>query len=127
MKKSITTFLCALLAGLFFVGCAPQAMYYYGNYSQTLYSFKKTMNEKTLTRHTQELEKIIKESKKRNLPVPPGIYAELGYIHYKAKKTKDAAALFQKESALYPESRVFMDRLIKNMDMAGNGNKGASN
>lgn len=105
--------LAGLLVSILFAGCAPQSMYNYGNYSQTLYSFEKNQNEETLLIHKQELEKIIAESEAKNLPVPPGIYAELGYINLKAnQKSPEAIKLFQVEAQLYPESKHLMERLI---------------
>ena len=104
------TVLCCLVSA----GCAPQKMYYFGNYSNTLYSFEKNQNDESLLKHKQELETVITESESRNLPVPPGIYAELGYINLKSNNnSKEAIRLFQAESQLYPESRHLMDRLIQ--------------
>ncbi len=105
--------LITLLPNILFIGCASQKMYYYGNYSKTLYSFEKNQNEETFAKHQQELEKIIDESKVRNLPIPPGINAELGYIYLKANDSQKAIDLFKTESELYPESKHFMDRLIQ--------------
>jgi hypothetical protein len=101
--------LCCLAAA----GCAPQKMYYFGNYSNTLYSFEKNQNGESLLKHKQEIETVITESELRNLPVPPGIYAELGYLNLKSNNSKEAIRLFQSESQLYPESRHLMDRLIQ--------------
>ena len=104
--------LCCLAAA----GCAPQKMYYLGNYSNTLYSFEKNQNDESLLKHKQEIETVITESELRNLPVPPGIYAELGYINLKSNNSKEAIRLFQAESQLYPESRHLMDRLIQSAE-----------
>lgn len=112
MKRKLIIF-TVFLTGIFFIGCMPQRMYHYGNYSQTLYSYEKNQNEEALINHKQELEKIISESTVKNLPVPPGIYAELGYINLKANNSKEAIRLFQIESQLYPESKHLMDRLIQ--------------
>lgn len=112
MKKNSFLFV-GFLTSIFFAGCMPQKMYYYGNYSQTLYSFEKNQSEETLVNHKQELEKVISESEIRNLPVPPGIYAELGYINLKVNSSQEAIRLFQTESQLYPESKHLMDRLIQ--------------
>ncbi len=105
----LITVLCCLVS----TGCAPKKMYYFGNYSNTLYSCEKNQNDKSLLEHKQELETIITESESRNLPVPPGIYAELGYINLKSNNSKEAIRLFQGESQLYPESKHLMDRLIQ--------------
>ena len=103
------TVLCCLVSA----GCAPKKMYYFGNYSNTLYSFEKNQNDESLLKHKQEIETIITESESKALPVPPGIYAELGYINLKSNNSKEASRLFQAESQLYPESRLLMDRLIQ--------------
>jgi len=95
-------------------------MYYFGNYSKTLYSFEKNQNEESLLKHKQELETIITESESRNLSVPPGIYAELGYINFKSNNFKKAIKLFQTESQLYPESKHLMDRLIQSATSRNN-------
>jgi hypothetical protein len=112
MKGKLIVFL-VFLTSILVVGCAPQRMYHYGNYSQTLYALEKNQNEETLINHKQELEEIISESVDKNMPVPPGIYAELGYINLKANNSKEAIRLFQTESQLYPESKHLMDRLIQ--------------
>ncbi len=112
MNRKLIVFV-VFLTSILFAGCMPKQMYYYGNYSQTLYAFEKYQNEETLVNHKQELEKVISESEVRNLPVPPGIYAELGYINLKANNSQEAIKLFQTESQLYPESKHLMDRLIQ--------------
>jgi len=104
-----------LVASLFFLGgCAAtvtEAGYYWGDYSQTLYKYTKDPNETTLAAHVEELEDIISTSDEKGLKVPPGIHAELGYI--KAREGNDALAMghYEKEMSLYPESRLFLERL----------------
>ena len=104
-----------LVASLFFLGgCAAtvtEAGYYWGDYSQTLYNYTKDPNQTTLAAHVEELEDIISTSDEKGLKVPPGIHAELGYI--KARQGNDALAMghYEKEMSLYPESRLFLERL----------------
>ena len=112
MKRRLILFV-VFLTGTLSVGCVPQQKYYFGNYSQTLYATQKYQNEASYIKHTQELETVISESEERNLPVPPGIYAELGYINLKTNNSKEAIRLFQIETQLYPESKHLMDRLIQ--------------
>ncbi|MCB2183107.1 MAG: DUF4810 domain-containing protein [Desulfobulbaceae bacterium] len=119
MKRKILL-LVVFITSAFFGGCAPQQMYYLGNYSKTLYSLEKNQTEEALINHKQELEKIVAESKVRNLPVPPGIYAELGYINFKANNSQEAIKLFQTETQLYPESKHLMDRLIQSAEAKEN-------
>jgi len=101
-------FLCLAI-----IGCAEKRMYYFGDYSQTLYSLEKNQTEDSLVAHQQELEKIITESGKQNTPVPPGIYAELGFILVKNNQPKEAIPFFQAEAKQYPESSLLMKRLVQ--------------
>jgi hypothetical protein len=126
MKRKINLFVLFLI-GIFFAGCAPKQMYYFGDYSKTLYAAEKYDTEKALVKHKQELEEIVSESEARNLAVPPGIYAELGYINLKANNSKEAIRLFQTESLLYPESKHLMDRLIQSANARESTEPSASN
>ncbi|MDB6082707.1 MAG: hypothetical protein JWN43_588, partial [Gammaproteobacteria bacterium] len=45
--------------------------------------------------------------------VPPGIYAEYGYLQLQQGKNSAAVELFKQEESHWPESKVFMDRMIK--------------
>lgn len=116
MNKASITFVVATLLAL--AGCqtVTPAGYYWGNYSKTLYNYTKAPSEETLAQHSTELERIVAESTERNLRVPPGIHAELGYI--KARRGDNALAMahYQSEMQQYPESRQFLERLTAPAD-----------
>ncbi len=121
MSKNILLFATVALLLSFIGGCATSTpMYYWGDYSDTLYQRKKNPGEETLLEHMQVLEKIVEESKARNLPVPPGVYGELGYLYLKQNKPKEAIAHFELEEKTYPESGVLMQRLIQKAEAATN-------
>lgn len=109
IRKSILLTLLPII--ILATGCAPKRMYYWGDYSETLYAYRKYPNEETLLKHKQMLESIIEESNKGNTRVPPGVYAELGYIYLKENNNKEAIKYFHLEEEIYPESKVFMQRL----------------
>jgi hypothetical protein len=119
MKKTV---MLLLVSTVFTVcGCAPQPMYNWGNYSNTLYHFRKDANDDTRDKHMAELESIIKGSNEHAQRVPPGVYCELGYMHAKKGDKSQAFELFALEKTTYPESTHFVDRLvesIKNIDDA---------
>ncbi len=85
-------------------------MYYWGDYSRSLYKLKKEPNDENLIKHKQELENIIENSKSMTLRVPPGVYAELGYIYFKQNNDKLAFQYFNMEETIYPESKILMIR-----------------
>ena len=113
MKSNTTKIMLSLMTLLFFFGCsAKKQMYYWGDYSDSLYHSKKEPGVKSLTKHKEVLENIVEESKNRNLRIPPGICAELGYLYAANNNTRKAVELFQMEKQTYPESTIFMNRLI---------------
>lgn len=108
-------FLTSVVLGSFLLtGCATQvteAGYFWGNYSTTLYDYTKSPSEETLEAHVTELREIIEASDERELKVPPGIHAELGFMLSKQGKDELAPQHFAQEIELYPESRIFIERL----------------
>ena len=114
MIFKIVIALVALGFSMINFGCATQQqMYYWGDYSDTLYDVKKDPGVESLAKHKEMLENIVEESEKRNLRIPPGVCAELGYIYALQNNTKTAISLFEREKQIYPESTIFMDRLIQ--------------
>jgi hypothetical protein len=105
-------------------GCATQQpMYYWGDYSNSLYCCRKDSTDENLLKHKEILENIIEESGKRNLRVPPGVCAELGYIYFRQNKNQEAMKYFELEERTYPESKVLMDRLTQAAKAKGEQNK----
>jgi hypothetical protein len=95
-------------------------MYYWGNYSSSLYRLKKTPNDENLAEHKEVILKIIEESTQKNVHVPPGIYCEYGYILLKEGKNKEALEYFTLEEQTYPESVVLIQKLKTNIDNKNN-------
>ncbi|MBC8321490.1 MAG: DUF4810 domain-containing protein [Bacteroidetes bacterium] len=105
-----------LLLILLIVGCAPQTMYYWGNYSNTLYKYKKDATPEMLDKHKTELLDIISKSNEKGLRIPPGINAELGYIFLLQEQNDQAMVYLNKEKSTYPESTKFIDDLLNNLN-----------
>lgn len=108
----LNAIVCLLAIGIL-SGCTTvsDAGYYWGNYSNTYYNYTKDPSDKTLAAHIAELENIITKSDEMELKVPPGLYAELGYIRERQGDASVSASYYQKEMELYPESKTFMQRL----------------
>jgi hypothetical protein len=106
---------------LIVVGCGTisKDTFYWGNYSTTLYDFKKNPGEETLDAHKKALLSIMEYSAKNNKAVPPGLNAEYGYILLKEGSEEEGLKYLDKEIELYPESTTFMTR-IKNEYYKGN-------
>lgn len=106
-------FVCLLLT--LFVGCAPKTMYSWGNYDNALYDYYKNPTE--LEEFRMDLDKIISRAEIRG-NVPPGLYAEYGYVLFEQKNYRQAIMFFEKEKTLWPESVVIIDKMIENANKA---------
>ena len=92
--------------------CAkPPVTYYWGDYSATLYDAKKSPTAETLQKHKDALVQIIQESNRQSLRVPPGVYAEYGYLLLKEGNTTEGVKYLDLEAETYPESKAFIERV----------------
>jgi hypothetical protein len=108
MKKIAVVSLLVLVIS----GCAVnQDMLYWGNYSATLYDYKKEPSDKTRAAHVESLEDIIAKSTKRGTRIPPGVYAELGHMYIEKGSVEKGAQYLQMEVDTYPESQKFISTL----------------
>ncbi|MFT4553907.1 MAG: hypothetical protein ACI9S8_002552 [Chlamydiales bacterium] len=117
MKNKLSCLL-ALLIFLSVTGCIPRD-YLLENmqkHSQSLYTYKALPSDKTLAAHKKVLLGVIESSKNHNMLVPPGIYAEYGYYLLKENQLGEAEKYFLLEKGIYPESGVFMDRMIQSIE-----------
>lgn len=112
------TKLVFLSLALIFTGCTTvsEAGYYWGGYSNSYYKLIKNPGEESRMEHENNLRKILEVSKERDLRVAPGIYAELGYLVSLRESNEEAAAYYESEINLYPESRLFLERLTAGND-----------
>ena len=59
---------------------------------------------------------IIKKQNGTRGMIPPGLYADYGYVLIQSNKIEEGKLMLQKEVELYPESKVFIDRILKMLE-----------
>lgn len=91
--------------------CAPQTKYSWGGYEGALYSYYKNPTEAKGT--AEVIAKTIADAEGKGKKVPPGLYAEYGYLQLELGGADAAIASFEKEKAAWPESAALMDNMIK--------------
>lgn len=101
----------AVLGLLLLAGCA-QTMYRWGGYDETLYNHYK--NPQDRQEFVEHLSLVISDAESRGARVPPGCYAEFGWALYEEGRGEQAVVYFAKESKFWPESRVLMEKLVRN-------------
>lgn len=109
-----------VLVGSLLVGCAepgpkPPA-YAWGNYEGLLYDMYAKPGEATPEAQIEQLSASLEQGENAGRRAGPGVYAHLGYMQYLTGNLDAARSAFQRERALYPESSVFMDGLLKQLE-----------
>ena len=105
-----------IVAGAIFLnGCAnePKPLYNWDGYQQTVYQHYQ-QTETSPQEQIDTLKKNIEASKAKGLTVAPGLHAHLGLLYVTTGAVDLARTEFKTEKALYPESAVYMDFLMKN-------------
>ena len=105
--------LLALLVLL--TGCAAPTTYLWGHYEGVVYATYAAPGAMPPERQIELLERDYQEARSQDKPVPPGFHAHLGYLYYQIGRTTEARREFETEKAKFPESAVFMDRLLANL------------
>ncbi len=110
MKSAIVT---VVLAFLFLAGCksSEESIFYWGDYSETLYDLKHEPNDSTLATHQSQLFLIISTAPEEGKKIPPGVCAEYGYLLLKNGSKEEGVKYLDQEVSLYPESETFIKRL----------------
>ncbi|MDD5141645.1 MAG: DUF4810 domain-containing protein [Verrucomicrobiales bacterium] len=106
-----------LLAGLLVLagGCSTPTVYYWGHYENLIYASYAAPGKIPPEMQVEQLEADYQKARSANKPVPPGFHAYLGYLYSELGKMDQARQEFETEKALFPESAVFMDRLLANL------------
>jgi hypothetical protein len=98
-----------------FAGCqspGPQTIYVWGHYEDLIYTSYAEPGKAPPEMQVEKLEEDFQKARAANRPVPPGFHAHLGFLYYQLGKIDQAHQEFQTEKANFPESAVFMDRLL---------------
>src|SRR5438445_4860374 len=92
------------------VGCAQPSIYHWGKFEDGLHDRYVNQNHDQADAYLLE---TIGAAEQQNLRVPPGAYADYGFLLFKRGDRAGAIAYFEKERLLFPESSAFMTKLIE--------------
>jgi hypothetical protein len=98
-------------------GCAtqPRTIYSWGNYEELIYASYVSPQDLPAEKQVEVLEKDYQVARSTNLRLPPGWHAHLAALYFELGKPDQARQELLTEKAEFPESAVFVDRLIANL------------
>jgi hypothetical protein len=95
-------------------GCAkrPQTLYYWGDYQGQVYAYLQHAEAGAVAKQLVVLEKDEQKAKAENRALSPGYHAHLGLLYFRQGQVEKAAEQFEIEKTNFPESAIFMDRML---------------
>jgi len=110
LKNRVIYVLCC--ATILMLGCkTTEPMYYYGNYSEAVYSYFKA-DETPVSQQISILEEVIAQAQGKGRLVAPGVHAHLGMLYFERGNNDQGINHFEHEKTLFPESAAYIDFLI---------------
>lgn len=112
MSLQIKGIFSLLMVTILISGCkTTEPMYYYGTYSEAVYSYFKA-DKISVSEQISILEQIIAQAQGKGKPVAPGIHAHLGMLYFESGNNDQGINHFEREKALFPESTAYIDFLM---------------
>lgn len=110
----------SLLLALFVSGCVtPEPpLYRWGNYESLIYNGYKNPGSSDPVSDAAALEEDMARTSAEGMEVPPGVRIHLAYLYFEQGKKGEAQSLLETEKARFPESAVFVDRLMASMEQS---------
>jgi hypothetical protein len=106
------------LAGLslLLAGCSTPTLYTWGHYEDLVYTTYSSPGKAPPEMQIGKLEQDYQKARAANKRMHPGFHAHLGYLYFQTGKLDQARQEFETEKAEFPESAVFMNRLLANLN-----------
>jgi hypothetical protein len=115
MRRAVWPPAVLVLAAVLAAGCAQPTLYSWGQYEELIYRAYAAPGAVSPEMQVEKLEADYQKARSENKPVPPGFHAHLGYLYFQLGKLDQAQQELETEKARFPESAVFIDRLLGNL------------
>jgi hypothetical protein len=102
----------ALLVSL--AGCSRPALYDWGSYGASVDRLS-TAKDVNLPEERDAMAKEVQDTVAAGKQVPPGKFAYVGYLYAITNDPAAARKYFEAEKKAYPESAIFVDRMVGRM------------
>lgn len=123
MKKTLLIASAVLLAGML-SSCisakqvdSAQTSYNWDDYSEVTYTYVRQKDKGSREELLTSYARIIESQKDTTTGrVPPGVYADYGYMLVEQGMEKDGVTYLRKEMELYPMSEPFLSKIIQRIE-----------
>lgn len=95
----------------------PNTLYTWGkkkySYHKTSYNYLKVIDDESISNLKKSYLQIIEQQRGTRNAVPPGVFADYGFLLVSNNETDEGIVMLKKEMEFYPESSVFITRILK--------------
>ena len=112
MKK----ILLALFVIMTITSCATTTLYSWYDYEDITYKNSKRRTDELQVKVLEQYQKLTEKQKGTRGVVPPGLFAEYGYMLYMTGKQEEGLNFLKEEIKLYPESEKYISRIINQLE-----------
>lgn len=98
---------------------APKTMYSWGSYEDQIYSTYTDPDKIPVEKQIENMEASFQLTTASAALTPPGFRAHLGFLYFQAGKLDQAVRAFNGEKEAFPESTMFVDRMIARLQFKG--------
>lgn len=113
MKKILLT----LFVIMTIMSCTTTTtLYSWYNYEDITYQYSKRKTDELQIKVLEQYQKLTEKQNGTRGTVPPGLYAEYGYLLYMTGKQEEGLKFLKEEIKLYPESEKYISRIIKQLE-----------
>ena len=96
---------------------AAAPLYQWNGYEQAIYEHQKAPQDQAA--YVASLWTVIQACRQSGSRIPPGVQAEYGYALFEEGRTAEAIPWFELEARDWPESQVFMQKMVRNAQLRG--------
>lgn len=97
-------------------GSTHKSLYSWYDYEDCTYQYNKKRTDELKVKVLEQYEKMTTQQKGLRGTVPPGLYAEYGFMLCKNGKTEEGLKYLKEEIKMYPESETYISRIIKQLE-----------
>ena len=108
-------YLYLFLIPLFFSSCATSTLYNWGKYEKRTYKYFSHLSPSATDKLISFYRSNIVHPSGTRKVVAPGMYAEYGYLLLMQGKREIGIQMLENEVRLYPESEIFIKRILKSL------------
>lgn len=116
MKKKCLWVICGFFA-ISITSCVSTSnLYSWYDYEDTTYEYSKKQTDELQKKVLEQYQKMIEKPNASRKTVPPGLFAEYGYLLIKNGKRDEGLSMLKREIEIYPESESYISRIINQME-----------